>query len=281
MKFGLTYSNTGPYSTPDGARDLALAAEMAGFESLWTVEHVVVPAGYESRYPYSRSGRMARGIEDFDIPDPLVWLAYAGAVTTEIRLGTGGLILPLHDPLVLAKSAASVDHLTGGRLLLGVGSGWLEEEFDALGRDFANRGERMDEAIAVLRTLWTEERASFAGEFTSFPDLYLRPRPVQRPIPIVIGGHSRRAARRAGELGDGFFPAGADRERIVGLWQEARGHAERAGRDPGALELTLGGRPDPADVELLAGYGASRIVFGLMSIEQIEIAGDELLPEYV
>ena len=126
MKFGISFANTGPFARPEGALALARAAEDAGFESLWTVEHVVVPAGYESPYPYSRSGKMAGGMEDFEIPDPLVWLSYLASATERIRLATGVVVLPMRNPLILAKQAASLDVLSNGRFLLGVGSGWLD-----------------------------------------------------------------------------------------------------------------------------------------------------------
>lgn len=265
----------------DQAIELARGAEQAGFESLWTVEHVVVPQGYESAYPYNRSGRMAGGAEDFDIPDPLVWLSVAAGVTSTIRLATGILILPQRNPLILAKQVASLDVLSGGRVSLGVGVGWLEEEFRALGVPFEDRGRRTDEYIAVLRALWTDEIASFHGEFADFDDLYCRPLPVQRPVPIVVGGHSRRAARRAGALGDGFFPASASVEDLPGLVTVARRAAEDAGRDPAALEITMGARPSRDAVEPLAEAGVDRVVvpayFGIEAL--VEFAA-EVMPAF-
>jgi probable F420-dependent oxidoreductase len=280
MKFGLMYVNaTAPGR--DDALHLAREAERAGFESLWTVEHVVVPQGYGSSYPYSTSGRMARGAEDFDSPDPLVWLAAVAGVTSTIRLATGILILPQRNPLILAKEVASLDVLSGGRVTLGVGVGWLEEEFRALGVPFKDRGRRADEYIGALRTLWTQEVASFNGEFVAFDDVYCRPLPVQRPVPIVIGGHSRRAARRAGELGDGFFPASAAVEELPGLVTAARRAAEDSGRDPATLEITMGARPIRAAVEPLAEAGVDRVVvpafFGLETLAGF--AGD-VMPEF-
>ena len=259
MKYGVVYANT-VAPTPEAAAELARVAEEEGFESLWTTEHVVVPAGYRSTYPYSKSGKMAGGAEDFDSPDPIVWLSYLAAVTSTLRLATGVLILPLRNPVALAKEVATLDVLSGGRVTLGVGAGWLEEEFAALGVPFADRGRRTDEYIAALRSLWTEELASFSGEFVSFADVYCRPLPVQRPIPIVIGGHSMRAARRAGELGDGFFPASASWEELPGLVVAVRESAERMGRDPEAIEVTMGTRPEQEWVDRLAAIGVDRIV---------------------
>ncbi len=155
MDFGIVFANTGPFSQPDAAASFARAAEAAGFESLWTVEHVVVPKGYESTYPYDPSGRMPGG-EDMAIPDPLIWLSYVAAATSAIRLATGILIVPQRNPVVLAKELATLDMMSGGRLELGIGVGWLEEEFDAIGVPFAGRGARTDEYVAAMRALWSD-----------------------------------------------------------------------------------------------------------------------------
>ena len=170
MKFGLMFANGGPFSEPATAVGLAQLAEEVGFESLWTVEHVCVPTGYQSAYPYSPTGKMPGG-EDVPIPDPLIWLAYVAAATTRIRLATGILILPQRNPVILAKEIATLDRLSGGRVELGVGVGWLEEEFDALGVPWAARGRRTDEYIDVLRRMWREPETAFDGEFTKFAPL--------------------------------------------------------------------------------------------------------------
>jgi probable F420-dependent oxidoreductase len=167
MDFGLVFTNVGRFAHPDGARAVAHAAEQAGFESLWTVEHVVVPVGYESEYPYDKSGKMP-GPEESEIPDPLIWLAYVAAHTSTIKLGTGILILPQRNPLVVAKEIATLDRMSGGRVLLGVGVGWLQEEFDAIGVPFAGRGKRTDEYIAALRALWGLGPATFDGDTVWF-----------------------------------------------------------------------------------------------------------------
>ena len=189
MKFGLIFVNTGMGSTPAGARQLAQNAEAAGFESLWTVEHVVVPSGYESKYPYDKSGKMAGGLEEFDLPDPLIWLTYAGAVTERIKLGTGILILPQRNPLVVAKELATLDAFTGGRVILGTGVGWLKEEFDALDVPFADRGRRHDDYVEALRALWKGDKASVHNTYANFDQCISRPVPANGTIPVVIGGH--------------------------------------------------------------------------------------------
>jgi probable F420-dependent oxidoreductase len=263
VKFGLMFANTGTFATPEGARAVARAAEEAGFDSLWAVEHVVVPRGYKSEYPYDESGKMPGG-ESFDIPDPLVWLSYVAAATTTIQLATGILIVPQRNPLVLAKEIATLDKLADGRFILGVGVGWLEEEFDAIGVPFAERGRRLDDHVAAMRALWTEEDASYDGEFSSFGSLVSLPKPA-RPVPVVVGGHSRPAARRAGRLGDGFFPAKGSNEELKELFDIMRKTALEHGRDPDAIELTTGGAaafaPDPvAALRELEDMGVSRVV---------------------
>ena len=271
------FANVGPAVTGSGAAELARAAEESGFDSLWTVEHVVVPAGYESPYPYSRSGKMAGGAEDFDLPDPLVWLAYVAAATETLTLATGIVILPQRNPLILAKEAASLSVLSGGRFVLGVGAGWLAEEFAALGVPFDDRGARTDEYIEALRVLWGDGPATYRGEHVAFQSVYSRPRPLGGSVPIVIGGHSRRAARRAGELGDGFFPNGASHEAVAGLIAHARRCAEAAGRDPAALEITVGSKADPAVIEQWAEVGADRVVVGNLGVEGVRAFGEQVI----
>jgi probable F420-dependent oxidoreductase len=257
MKFGLRYASLGKYSNGPAAVELAQAAEAAGFDSIWTVEHVVVPHGYQSRYPYSESGRMGSGLEDFPIPDPLIWLAYIASATRSIKLGTAILILPQRNAVVAAKEVASLDHLAGGgRVLLGIGVGWLAEEFATLGVPFEDRGPRTDEYVAAMRALWSQERASFKGRFVSFTDVFCRPRPRDGRVPIIVGGDTKAAARRAGRLGDGYFPArGASTE----LFDEMRRAAETAGRNPSDIELTVSAPTDLAEIEALARRGIARV----------------------
>ena len=149
MKFGMAFANVGPFVQPDEAVFLAQAAEEAGVESIWTVEHVAVPAGYQSQYPYSDSGKMP-GPENSPIPDPLIWLSYVAAATKTIKLGTGILILPQRHPIYTAKEVATLDVLSKGRLILGIGIGWLEEEFKSLDIPFEERATRTDEACQAM-----------------------------------------------------------------------------------------------------------------------------------
>ena len=261
MKFGLLFANTGDFIHPEGIRGLAGAAEAAGIESLWTVEHVLVPVGYRSRYPYSKTGRMP-GTEDMPIPDPLLWLAYAAAVTTTLRLATGVLILPQRQPAYVAKQFATLDVLSGGRAIAGVGVGWLAEEFASVGVPFEERGARTDESIQALRSLWSPRAEPFRGRFYRWEAVESNPRPVRRGgIPIVVGGHSAPAARRAARLGDGFFPARGTPEELARLFGLVRAECERIGRDPAEVELMCGGRVrTPEDLEPYLALGVSRLV---------------------
>ncbi|MBI2710926.1 MAG: LLM class F420-dependent oxidoreductase [Actinobacteria bacterium] len=265
MHFGIVFANAGPFADPVTGVACARAAEAAGFESLWTVEHVLVPAGYESEYPYDKSGKMPGG-ESSDIPDPLIWLAYVAAATERIKLGTGILILPQRNPAVTAKEVATLDKLSGGRVLLGVGAGWLREEFDALDVPFEDRGRRLDAYIRAMRALWEQDEATVDEPgFVHLERAVSLPKPPSGRVPVHIGGHSEAAARRAGRLGDGFFPGKGDHDRLRDLIAIARRTADENGRDPDAVEVTAGAGPglgdDPmGELERLRDLGVSRVV---------------------
>ena len=265
MKFGIIFANV-LFGTGDAAKAVATAADDAGFESIWTVEHVVVPAGYESPYPYAPNGKMG-GPDDMAIPDSFTWLSYIAAVTTNIKLATGVAILPQRNVIYTAKELATLDQLSDGRVILGAGAGWMKEEFDVLGVPFERRGERMDEYIKALRVLWGDDKPTFHGEFVDFTDTYCRPQPVNKGIPIHIGGHTDRAARRAGELGDGFFPGAREHETLSHCIGVMRKSAERVGRDPDAIEVTAGGAMDVAGVEALRELGVSRVVIPPLAMD--------------
>lgn len=257
MDIGIAFANTGELATAEGAEALASACEEHGVESVWTVEHIVVPAGYESEYPYSRDGRMPGG-EDSPIPDPLTWLTWVGAHSRSLVLGTGVIILPLRNPVVLAKEVATLDSFTGGRVQLGVGVGWLREEFEALGVPFEDRGARTDEYIEALRELWSAAEPTYSGRFVEFERALSFPKPAGSSVPIVIGGHTPFAARRAGRLGDGFFPA--KNQDLADLLPIMRAAAEAAGRDPDAIEITTGASRDAEDRKRLEDLGVTRMI---------------------
>lgn len=238
MKFALHFAST---NFPDaaGAKRVAVAAEAAGFESVLAIEHVVWPTRYASTYPYSPTGRLPGGPET-QLPDPLIWMAFAAAATSRLRFMTGVLILPQRNPVVLAKEVATLDFMSGGRVDLGIGVGWLEEEFAALGVPFAHRGRRADEAIQAMRALWSRDDASFQGEYVAFQGMSCNPKPARGRVPIVIGGHSAAAARRAGRLGDGFFPATGAQVDIKPLIALMKATAAEHGRDPESIEIITG-----------------------------------------
>jgi probable F420-dependent oxidoreductase len=263
VKFGLHFANL-TFPEPADAHRVARAAEAAGFESLITVEHVVWPTRYESRYPYSPDGRLPGGPGTL-LPDPLIWMAHVAAATTALRLITGVLVVPQRNPLVLAKQVATLDHLSGGRITLGIGVGWLREEFEALGVPFERRGARTDECIAAMRALWAADDASYRGAFVRFEGMSCNPKPVRGRVPIVVGGHSEHAARRAGRLGDGFFPATGIQVPVEPLIDLMKRTAEAAGRDPSGIEITTGcpgvlGDDPVRAVEECRARGAARVL---------------------
>jgi probable F420-dependent oxidoreductase len=241
---------------------VAAAAEASGFATLWAGEHVVMIDRPESRYPYSADGQMAVPA-NADWLDPLVGLSFAAAASRRIRIATGIVLLPEHNPVVMAKTAASLDVLSDGRLILGVGVGWSREEFEALGVPFARRGARTDEYVRAMRVLWRDDVASFDGEFVSFSGVRVNPKPVRdRQIPVVFGGNGDAALRRVARLGQGwygFYLADVDpvRERLAVLEELCRD----AGRDIAELHLAVAlPAPQPDDVPALAEMGVSEFV---------------------
>jgi probable F420-dependent oxidoreductase len=192
-------------ATPEFLRTVGPAVEERGFESIWVAEHVVLFDDYESKYPYADSGKFPGG-GDTGLLEPLTALTYLAAVTDRVRLGTGICLVPQRNPVYTAKQVADVDLLSGGRVDFGIGVGWLREEFDALNVPFARRGQRTDEYLQVMRSLWTEETSSFKGELYDLPPCRLYPKPVQSPHPpIHVGGESDAALRRAATYGQGWF----------------------------------------------------------------------------
>lgn len=262
MKFGLRYCNIGRYIDPSDAIELVQAGEAAGFESAWTIEHTVVPDGYQSPYPYTDDGKMPGGTDDFPLPDPLIWMAYVAAATSRIKLATGILILPQRNPVITAKQVATLDHMSGGRIMLGIGVGWMKEEFDAIGASFHDRGKRTDEYVAAMRELWSSDRPTFHGEFVHFDAAFCKPQPVNKRVPIIVGGDSTFAARRAGRLGDGYFPARGAPFDLIDL---ARRTAEAHGRNPDDVEITTSLPDDLDDIPKLAAAGVKRLLLPVSS----------------
>ncbi len=260
MKFGIGFANSGEFSKPALIGHLATTAERCGIESLWTVEHVAVPVKHMP-YPGSKDGQMPGG-DQVAIPDPLIPLAYVAAITKTIKLATGILILPQRHPIYTAKEVATLDLLSGGRAVLGIGSGWMKEEFDSLGINFHHRGAMTDEAIQALRALWSDGTSSFEGRHFKFGPLYSYPKPVKKDVPIHVGGYSPAAARRAGRYGDGFFPTvvesrKAQRAFCAGSIGGAKGRPQSR-RDRIFLHGDVHATPDT--LKTLADIGVSRVV---------------------
>jgi len=241
---------------------VASAAEHCGFATLWAGEHVVMVDRSESRYPYSDDGVIAVPAQA-DWLDPMIALGFAAAASSRIGIATGVLLLPEHNPVVVAKQAASLDKLSGGRLTLGIGIGWSREEFEALGVPFERRAARTAEYVAAMRAIWCDDVATFQGKFVSFDSIRVNPKPIRdRRIPVVLGGNSDAALRRVAAWGDGWYGfnlEGTDqvRERVGRLEQLCA----ECGRDRAELRLAVALRDaSVADVGALAALGVDELV---------------------
>jgi len=264
MKFGLHGVGSGSTVKPEPLAQVAREAERLGYESIWIPEHLAVPVEMRTPYPYSDDGRFPGGAM-VALHDPFLALAYAAACTEKIKLGTGVFVLPLRNAIAVAKSVASLDVLSNGRALFGVGIGWLEDEFEAVGASFPDRAARAREAIRMMKVLWSEEAPHFEGRFHRFPPLGFNPKPVQKPHPpILLGGESRAALKRAAELGDGWYGAHHSPDSVRPLLATLKERAEAAGRDFSALEITVGlapgVRPDLDTVRRFADAGVHRMI---------------------
>ena len=243
MEFGIGLPNRGAGASPENLALVARKAEELGFDSAFVGDHVVIPESFVSEYPYSATGEFT-GMASGEWLDQLVTLTYVGALTERIRLGTGVLILPHRNPVVTAKMLATMDVLSKGRLIVGVGVGWLREEFEALGLPpFSERGAVGNEYLRAFKELWTEDNPSFEGEYCSFANIRFEPKPVQKPHPpIWVGGESGPALRRAATLGDAWHPIGSNprfplvtAEQMGRSVARLRSYAEGVGRDPSSI----------------------------------------------
>ena len=280
MDVGITIPHFGPLASPEFVIDFCRAAESAGFDSVWAADHVVVPVQFESEYVLPATPQRP-AFADLQATMGLnlemnTTLAIASAVTQRVKLCTGIAVLPIRNPVLNARQLASIDLYSGGRVLYGVGVGWLREEAEAMGMPWDRRGRRVDEQISLLRTLWsaTGETVEFAGEFYHVPPISPDPRPVQQPIPILIGGHSDAALNRAARLGDGWIAAGMGPERLKDAMDRLRAACDRAGRDFGELQIVNGER---LDVQLDAESSdledqARRVVDALAMYESMGVA---------
>jgi probable F420-dependent oxidoreductase len=262
MRLGLHALGIGSGAKREVIDAVAASAERAGFATLWSGEHVVMVDESASRYPYSDDGRIAVPAEA-DWLDPLIGLSFVAAATSTIRIATGVLLLPEHNPVLVAKQAATLDTLSGGRLTLGIGIGWSREEFDALGVPFERRGARTEEYVDAIRSLWRDDVASFDGDFVHFDSVRVNPKPVHdRRIPVVLGGNSDAALGRIARWGDGWYgfnleSVDAVAERVAFL----RALCDEYGRDPAELRLAVALRElEPGDAAALAALGIDELV---------------------
>jgi probable F420-dependent oxidoreductase len=262
MRVGMHALGIGPGSHRALVRAVATGAERVGVATLWAGEHVVMFDEQASRYPYSGDGRIAVPA-DAEWLDPFVCLSFAAAVTSRINLATGVLLLPEHNPVIVAKRAASLDRISGGRFLLGVGIGWSAEEFEALGVPFAGRAARTVEYLEAIRQIWREDPASFHGEHVAFDRVRVHPKPLRdRGIPVFFGGNSDPALTRAAAHGDGWYGFNLDgvdavRER-VGVLRRACDEQHRAGAPPTVAVAVAG--CTPRDLAELAAIGVDEVV---------------------
>ena len=266
MKIGMIPVNLG-VSTAEEVVGLARLAEDSGFESVWTFEHVVVPLEYESKYPYDASGKMGAAPET-PFVDPLIALTAVAAGTKTIRLGTGVNILSQANPLFLAKQAASLDALSGGRLLLGLGIGWLREEFDAMGVPFERRGARFDDYVAAMRKVWSGEVVEHQSEFIAWSGFKSYPVPVQNPLPVIIGGSKGKIYQRIARHGNGWYVPGTNVNEIAGLLAPLKDACADVGRDPAEIEITCmwTGQGGTDAVRAFEDIGAHRLVVPLFAL---------------
>lgn len=242
LDIGVKLPHTGNAAMERGVATLAKELEAAGFDSLWVSDHIVFPKVIESNYPFAPDGK-ATWPTEVPYAEALISLAAAAAVTERVRLGTAALVLPLRNPILLAKQAATIDALSGGRLEVGLGAGWLKEEFEALNASFETRGPRMVEWIALLRECWTGAPEGRESDHYVLPaDTVVLPRP-ERGIPLYVGGHSPVALRRAGKLGDGWLAqqsaTAMDPDHLATEISAVREAATKADRDPGDLRVVL------------------------------------------
>lgn len=281
MKLGIIPVNIGVRSA-DEMVGLAQEAEALGFESVWTFEHVMVPVDYASKYPYSPNGKMGAAPETSFI-DPLIALTAVAVNTKTIRLGTGVNILSQANPLLLAKQVASIDLLSGGRMMLGAGIGWLREEFDAMGVPFEKRGARFDDYVQAMRKVWSGDVVEHESEFLSWHGFKSYPLPVQQPMPVIIGGDKGKVYERIAKYGDGWYVPASEPADLARRLGDLRKACEAVGRRFEELEIScmwpgIGGIES---VRALADAGVHRAVVPVMGLGRDPLAGMRKLSDEV
>ena len=281
MKFGLIPVNIGVQSAEQMV-GMAQLAESTGYESVWTFEHVIVPMDYSSKYPYSENGKMGAA-PDANFIDPLIALSAIAASTKTLRLGTGVNILSQTNPLYMAKQAASLDMLSNGRFMLGVGIGWLKEEFEALGVPFEKRGARFDDYVSAMRKVWSGDVVEHQSEFINWSGFKSYPLPTQSPMPIVMGGIKGKIHERIAKYGNGWYAPTTDVNELSGHLEKIKAKCDEIGRDFSKIEITamwpgIGGKEA---VQVLADAGVHRLVVPIMALGPDPVAGISKLAEEV
>lgn len=263
MEFGLMM-----FATDYAVRidDLARAAEERGFESLWLPEHTHIPASRRSPWP----GGPDLPKEYWHTYDPFVALAMAAAVTTKLKVATGICLIIERDTIITAKEVASLDFLSNGRFIFGIGGGWNAEEMEHHGTTFKTRWKKMREQVAAMKKIWTEDEPEFHGEFVNFDKLWSWPKPAQKPHPpILLGGHSPQMRQRVVDFCDGWMPIGARAQQFEDDLADLRRRAEEKGRDPKTVSVSIFGAPaDEARVRRQQELGVERVIFGLPSADR-------------
>lgn len=266
MKFSVQFFGLDPQEY----LPLTIRAEQLGFDTVWLADHVVTPLEYDKNYPYNAAGDPGYRPQT-PLTDVAVTLAFLAARTEKIRLGSGVFVLPMRNPFHVARTFAALQNLSGGRTILGIGAGWMREEFEAVGEQFSGRGARTDEMLDVLDLLWSGEPVSHHGRFFSFGPLHFAGAPT-RPVPYVFGGHSPAALRRAARRGSGWFGPNVDLATSLQLTAAIDRERERAGRQdhPFTHYLRLFGELDPTTVRRYADAGAAHLVFSPFTRTGIE-----------
>lgn len=263
MLFGVAIFPTDYAIRPD---ELARELEQRGFESLWFPEHTHIPAN--RRTPYPAGGDLPK--EYWHTHDPFVALTAAAMATTKLRVATGICLIIERDPVTTAKEVASLDMLSGGRFIFGIGGGWNAEEMENHGTNYKSRWRLLRERVLAMKEIWTRDEAEFHGEFVNFDKLWSYPKPVQKPHPpVLMGGDGATTFDRVVEFCDGWMPIGYRLANLAGKIADLRARAEHAGRDPQSISITIfGATPEPAAIEKLEALGVERAVFMLPSAER-------------
>lgn len=284
MQFGIVLPNLGPLATTESMVAIAQHAESLGFADLWTSDHLVLPIESESSYPYVRAANV-RLDPHYPVIDPMIALAGLATCTTRIGLGVSVYLAALRNPIVAAKLVASLDQLSGGRVRLGVGAGWIREEYETFGIDFSERGRVLDEHLACMRTLWTEPEPRFHGQYFQVENIGFEPKPVQARLPIWVGGNSAAARARAARLGDGWHVIDVPLPELERGIEDLRKRCHDAGRDPGDVIVSVRSQvavlpQSPADEERFAPLIGTReeIVRDLRRMRELGVGHVALWP---